>query len=83
MSAALTIANLVNTNGFNWRTAFYCGAVIALIGFFARTKLRETQDFINAKKRFSIVSDGNIPVFLERDTLISGFFEAFSIFASI
>lgn len=66
MSVALTIANLVNTNGFNWRTAFYCGAVIALIGFFARTKLRETQDFINAKKRFSIVSDGNIPVFLEK-----------------
>ena len=66
MSAALTIANLVNTNGFNWRTAFYCGAVIALIGFFARTKLRETQDFINAKKRFSMVSDGNIPVFLEK-----------------
>ena len=66
MSAALAIANLVNTNGFNWRTAFYCGAVIALIGFFARTKLRETQDFINAKKRFSIISNANIPVFLEK-----------------
>ena len=66
MSAALAIANLVNTNGFNWRTAFYCGAVIALIGFFARTKLRETQDFINAKKRLSIVSDGKVPAFLEK-----------------
>jgi len=66
MSAALAIANLVNTNGFNWRTAFYYGAVIALIGFFARTKLRETQDFINAKKRLSIVSDGKVPAFLEK-----------------
>lgn len=51
MSGALIIANLVNTNGFNWRAAFYCGAVIALIGFLARTKLRETKDFVNAKKR--------------------------------
>jgi len=66
MSAALAIANLVNVNGFNWRTAFYCGAVIALIGFFARTKLRETQDFINAKKRLSIIGNDNVSVFLEK-----------------
>jgi MFS family permease len=64
MSAALAIADMVNTNGFNWRSAFYCGAIIALIGFFARTKLRETKDFVDAKKRLSIIGGGKIPEYL-------------------
>ena len=54
MSAALAISNLVNTNGFNWRAAFYCGSVIALIGFYARTKLKETKDFVDIKKRLQV-----------------------------
>lgn len=42
---ALAIASLVTSYGFNWRAAFWIGAVIALIGFIARTKLRETPEF--------------------------------------
>ncbi len=68
MSGALAIANLVNTNGFNWRAAFYCGAVVALIGFLARTKLRETKDFVNAKKRLleNIDDPNQTPILLEK-----------------
>ena len=61
MSAALAISNLVNTDNFNWRAAFYCGSVIALIGFLARTKLKETKDFVDRKKRLLInVTDQSI-----------------------
>ena len=55
MTAALLIATIVNSdNGFNWRNAFLCGSVVALIGFFARTKLKEAGEFANAKKRLSL-----------------------------
>ncbi|WP_341747375.1 MFS transporter [Candidatus Tisiphia endosymbiont of Dascillus cervinus] len=49
--AALGIASLVTSYGFNWRIAFWIGAVIALIGGIARTTLRETPEFVNAKLR--------------------------------
>lgn len=48
---ALGVAYLVTSSGFNWRTAFYMGAVIALIGAVARTRLRETPDFVDAKRQ--------------------------------
>jgi len=48
-SAALGIAFLSTSYGFNWRIAFWIGAVVALIGAVARTRLRETPDFINAQ----------------------------------
>lgn len=44
--AALGIATLVTTCGFNWRIAFWIGAGIAVIGSIARTKLRETPEFL-------------------------------------
>ncbi len=37
--------------GFNWRIAFWIGACIALVGSVARTKLRETPEFADAKRR--------------------------------
>jgi len=43
---ALGVATLVTTTGFNWRIAFWIGAVIALVGSIARTRLRETPEFI-------------------------------------
>ncbi|WP_367364564.1 MFS transporter [Candidatus Tisiphia endosymbiont of Nedyus quadrimaculatus] len=46
---ALGIASLVTSYGFNWRLAFWIGAVVALIGSAARTTLRETPEFANAK----------------------------------
>jgi len=44
---ALGVASLVLSINFNWRLAFFFGLVIALIGFVARTRLRETPEFIN------------------------------------
>lgn len=43
---ALGIATLVTTTGFNWRIAFWLGAGIAVIGSIARTRLRETPEFL-------------------------------------
>lgn len=48
---ALGIASLVTSHGFNWRLAFWIGAVIALVGSAARNKLREVPEFADAKCR--------------------------------
>jgi MHS family proline/betaine transporter-like MFS transporter len=48
---SLGIASLVTMYGFNWRAAFWFGAGVAILGAVARTRLRETPDFINAKRR--------------------------------
>ncbi|HJD67908.1 MAG TPA: MFS transporter [Rickettsia endosymbiont of Bembidion lapponicum] len=50
-TAALGIGTLVTSFGFDWRIAFWFGAAIAVVGAVARTNLRETPDFVNAKKR--------------------------------
>jgi len=49
--AALGVATLATNYDFNWRSAFWIGAVIALVGAWARTRLSETPDFIEMKKR--------------------------------
>lgn len=49
--AALMVASLVTTHGFNWRMAFWIGAAIALVGSVARTRLRETPEFVDMKRR--------------------------------
>lgn len=49
--AALGIATLVTKYEFNWRIAFWIGAGIAVVGSIARTRLRETADFIESKHR--------------------------------
>lgn len=51
---ALAIASMVTMKGWNWRIAFWIGATIAVVGSIARTRLRETPDFIDAKKRRQI-----------------------------
>ena len=48
---ALSIASLVITMGFNWRIAFWIGAVIAVVGSVARTRLRETPEFVDMKRQ--------------------------------
>jgi MHS family proline/betaine transporter-like MFS transporter len=50
-TAALGVASLTTLYDFNWRIAFWIGAIIAVIGFIARTTLRETIDFADAKRR--------------------------------
>ena len=48
---ALGVAALVTQNSFNWRYAFWIGSCVALIGTVARSSLRETPDFVDAKRR--------------------------------
>lgn len=51
--AALGIASLFTLSDFNWRIAFWIGALIALVGTAARTRLRETPDFVDLKRRMN------------------------------
>ena len=48
---ALALANAIFAVGLEWRVGFWCGAVIALVGFAARTALRESPEFSDAKKQ--------------------------------
>lgn len=47
--AALGVASLVTSFFLNWRFAFWIGAIIAIVGAVARTRLRETPDFLKLK----------------------------------
>ncbi|MBM3633443.1 MAG: MFS transporter [Alphaproteobacteria bacterium] len=50
-TAALGLATLVTSFYLNWRLAFWMGAGIALVGAVARTRLRETPDFLKMKRQ--------------------------------
>ena len=50
---ALFVANIALSQLFDWRIAFWIGAIVAVIGSFARRCLRETPDFANAKKQMT------------------------------
>lgn len=57
---SLLVAALVTTKGFNWRLAFWIGTCIALVGSVARTRLRETPDFVDMKRRMKkAIEDSN------------------------
>lgn len=58
-TAALAIASLVTSFGLNWRIAFWMGAGIAMVGAVARTALRETSDFVDAKRRIQTKIDNS------------------------
>ena len=49
--ASLAVASLFTSFGLNWRIAFWIGAAIAMVGAVARTALRETPEFADAKRR--------------------------------
>lgn len=49
--AALGVATLVTSFLLNWRLAFWIGAIIAIVGAIARTRLRETPDFLAMKRQ--------------------------------
>jgi MFS family permease len=51
---ALGVGVLVLQSSFNWRYAFLIGAAIAVVGFTARVRLRETPDFANYKFRINV-----------------------------
>ncbi|WP_323732645.1 MFS transporter [Candidatus Bandiella euplotis] len=51
---ALSVTLLVTSGYFDWRIAFWIGAIIAIIGIAARTRLRETPEFIEYQRRLKI-----------------------------
>ncbi|WPX96716.1 MFS transporter [Candidatus Bandiella euplotis] len=68
---ALFIA-LVATSGYiDWRIAFWIGGLIAIIGITARTKLRETPEFVDYKRRMKIKLEINRqnPTIIKNDQL--------------
>lgn len=57
---ALAISSFVTKCGLEWRLAFWIGAGIAVVGSVARTRLRETPEFLahkNKKKKEKATSD--------------------------
>lgn len=48
---ALAVTTFVTSFNFNWRIAFWIGALVAIVGAVARTRLKETPDFADAKRR--------------------------------
>ena len=56
-TAALAVSTLSTLYTFNWRNAFWVGVIVALIGTVARTTLRETPDFADAKRRIKSALD--------------------------
>src|SRR5690606_16837346 len=54
---AIAVAALATSYAFNWRIAFWIGAGVAIIGSMARTTLRETPEFADARKRLQSVAD--------------------------
>ncbi len=48
---ALSAALVIMHTGINWRWAFGMGLVICIIGFAARTRLRESIEYVDYKKR--------------------------------
>jgi MHS family proline/betaine transporter-like MFS transporter len=49
--AALGVATFILSYSMNWRFIFWGGAIIAVITAFARTRLRETPEFLEMKKK--------------------------------
>ena len=54
---ALSVATLATSYNFNWRMAFWIGAGIALTGSAARTALRESPEFADAKRRIKSIAE--------------------------
>ncbi len=76
---ALAIASLVTHFTFNWRIAFWVGACIAVIGSIARTRLRETPEFL--QKRHQRNSDKNKSlVFIPEKMKIKTFWAYFIVY---
>ena len=70
---ALAVTTAVLYLGLEWRIAFWIGASIALVGFIARTALRETPEFVDAKRQIKKnFEKANIdPIILEKDLIFN------------
>ncbi len=83
---ALGVAYLATSTGLNWRVAFWIGTVVAVVGSVARTRLRETPEFVDARLKIKrAVAEGRkfaeeldyIPAYHEKAsirTLLAYFF---------
>jgi MHS family proline/betaine transporter-like MFS transporter len=83
---ALAVAYLTTSTGLNWRVAFWIGTLVAVVGSVARTRLRETPEFVDARLKIKrAVAEGRrfveeldyIPAYHERAsirTLVAYFF---------
>jgi MFS family permease len=65
---ALGVAFFVTSSGLNWRFAFWFGAVIAVVGALARTRLRETPEFLEMKRKW--IKEETQKANLEADVLL-------------
>jgi MFS family permease len=54
-TVALALASYVTSSGGNWRIAFIIGSGVAVIGFVARTALKETPDYVDAKRKAKLM----------------------------
>jgi MHS family proline/betaine transporter-like MFS transporter len=54
---ALGVVSLVTITNFDWRMAFWAGAGIAFIGFYARKALAETSDFADVQMKIKLIMD--------------------------
>ncbi len=52
--ASLGAADALMGLGMNWRIVFFLGALIAIVGSVARTRLRETPEFSDMRRRMQI-----------------------------
>lgn len=70
-TSALGIASFILSNDISWRVVFWIGAVVAFIGTLARTTLRETPEFADAKRRLKriVESSHNEPKQLENSPI--------------
>lgn len=70
---ALAVASAVLYIGLEWRVAFWIGALIAVVGSVARTMLRETPDFVDAKRQLKkeLEQASLDPQMLKQDLIIN------------
>lgn len=72
--AALLVGLITIKLGFNWRLAFLFGGGIALIGTVARSSLRETPEFVDAKNKFLLKNEFVKDVKVNKKIALSYFF---------
>lgn len=72
-TAALGIATLTTSLDFNWRMGFWFGAGVAMVGVVARTTLKETKEFVDAKFKLNeILSSNNVSTnLLKKDPFLN------------
>ena len=69
--AALFISHFSTSYAMNWRIAFWFGAGIALVGGVSRTALKETPEFVDAKRKLQKLFSQYKKVDVDLDTVVN------------